>query len=126
MATTTKKEEQKPHRILREVLRNFRRFRQYVSDTGQDVIEHTYEVDNDDGTKRKVTIAISYSDLLGRLNELSDRKREAVFYNVVMDMKQRDVANLMGITTVSVGQYVDTACEQLAELYFAEREPKTD
>lgn len=120
-------EEIKPHRVLREVFRNFRQFQEYVSATGNDVIEHAYTVeDPDTGEKRKVEIAISYSDLINRLNELSDRKREAVFYNVIMDMKQRDVADIMGITTVSVGQYVDTACEQLANKYFAEQEKASD
>lgn len=114
-------EEIKPHKILREVYRNFRQFREFVSATGKDVIEHGYWVYNEDGTKnRKVSITISYSDLLNRLNELSDRKLEAMMYNVIMDMKQKDVAEIMGITTVSVGQYVDTACEQLAVGYFAE------
>jgi DNA-directed RNA polymerase specialized sigma24 family protein len=113
-------EEHKPHRILREVFRNFRQFRELVAATGTDVIEHGYFVYNEDGTiKKKVSITISYSDLLGSLNKLSDRKREAVVYNVIMDMKQRDVAAIMKITTVSVGQYVDTGMEQLADDYFA-------
>lgn len=114
--------EQKPHRVLREVYRNFRQFKEYVAHSGIDVIEHGYWVDEPDGSRRRVMITISYSDLLGRLNELSERKREAVFYNVIMDMKQRDVAEIMGITTVSVGQYVDTAMEQLADKYFADLE----
>lgn len=114
-------EEQKPHRILREVYRNFRQFQEFVSATGKDVIEHGYWVYNEDGTKsHKVTITISYSDLRDQLNKLSARKRQAMVYNVIMDMKQKDVAAIMGITTVSVGQYVDTACEQLAADYFAE------
>lgn len=113
-------EEIKPHRILREVFRNFRQFKELVASTGTDVIEHGYFVYNEDGTiKKKVSITISYSDLLGSLNNLSARKREAVVYNVIMDMKQRDVAAIMDITTVSVGQYVDTGMEQLAEDYFA-------
>lgn len=114
-------EEMKPHRVLREVYRNFRQFQEFVSATGKDVIEHGYWVFNEDGTKnRKITITISYSDLRDQLNKLSARKRQAMVYNVIMDMKQKDVAEIMGITTVSVGQYVDTACEQLAADYFAE------
>jgi hypothetical protein len=114
-------EEIKPHRILREVYRNFRQFQEFVSATGKDVIEHGYWIYNEDGTQnRKVSITISYTDLLDRLNELSDRKLEAMVYNVIMDMKQKDVAEIMKITTVSVGQYVDAACEQLAPGYFAE------
>lgn len=124
---TVRTEEIKPHRVLREVFRNFRQFQEYVAATGNDVIEYAYSVeDPDTGEKRKVEITISYSDLLNRLNELSERKREAILYNVIMDMKQRDVADIMGITTVSVGQYVDTACEQLAVGYFAEQEKASD
>ena len=120
-------EEIKPHRVLREVFRNFRQFQAFVSSTGKDVIDHAYIIENPEtGERKKIEITISYSDLLGRLNELSDRKREAVFYNVIMDMKQRDVADIMGITTVSVGQYVDTAMEQMAVGYYAERNVEKD
>jgi predicted transcriptional regulator len=59
------------------------------------------------------------------LSSLSERKREAIFYNVILDWKQKDVAERMGITTVSVGQYVDQGCTQLARIYFpAEYEAK--
>lgn len=110
-------------KVLREVFRNFRQFEEYVSSTGNDVIDHGYWVYNEDGTQNhKVAITISFTDLKGQLNKLSDRKLEAVVYNVIMDMKQKDVANIMGITTVSVGQYVDAACEQLAKSYFAEED----
>lgn len=37
---------------------------------------------------------------------------------MVQDMKQREVADIMGITTVSVGQYVEAAVMQLAQEYF--------
>lgn len=114
-------EEIKPHRVLREVFRNFRQFRELVASTGTDVIEHGYFIYNEDGSiNRKISITISYSDLVGRLNELSERKRQAIFWNVIMDYKQRDVAEIMDITTVSVGQYVDTGMEQLAKEYFAD------
>ncbi len=106
------------HRVLREVYRNFRQFQEFVSATGKDVIEHGYWVDNEDGTRQKVMITISYSDLRDQLNKLAARKREAMMYNVIMDMKQKDVAKIMGITTVSVGQYVDAACEQISLSYF--------
>jgi len=51
---------------------------------------------------------------------LSPRKREAVWFNVILDQKQRDVAKKMEITTVSVGQYVEQAMLQLSEHYFAD------
>lgn len=37
-----------------------------------------------------------------------------------MDQRQEDVARQMGITTVSVGQYVKQACIQLSEYYFGD------
>lgn len=108
------------HRVLREVYRHYLEFRQYVSDTGQHVIEHGYFIYNPDGSvKDKVLISISFWDLFDGLKDLSPRKREAVWYNVILDQKQRDVAKRMKITTVSVGQYVEQAMLQLSERYFA-------
>jgi DNA-directed RNA polymerase specialized sigma24 family protein len=109
------------HRVLREVFRHYLEFRQYVSDTGNHVIEHGYFVYNeDDNTKQKVNVTISFWDLFVGLKDLSPRKREAVWFNVILDQKQRDVAKRMNITTVSVGQYVEQAMLQLSEYYFAE------
>ena len=95
------------HRILREVLRNYLTFESYCQQYGTFMIEHK-------------GIELSFLDLQNCLKKLSPRKREAVKYNVIFDMKQKDVAAIMGITTVSVGQYVDQGCTQLAEMYFAE------
>jgi DNA-directed RNA polymerase specialized sigma24 family protein len=108
------------HRILREVFRHYLEFRQYVSDTGNHVIEHGYFVHEADGSRTRVNVSISFWDLFNGLKELSPRKREAVWYNVILDQKQRDVAKKMAITTVSVGQYVEQAMLQLSERYFAE------
>lgn len=109
------------HRILREVYRHYMEYKQFVSDHGRDVIEHGYFIYNEDGSiKDRIMVTISFWDLHNGLKELSPRKREAIFYNVILDWKQRDVAAKMGITTVSVGQYVDQGCQQLAERYFAE------
>lgn len=113
-----------PHRILREVYRHYTEYRELVSSTGNSVIEHGYFIYDDEGeVKDKVNVTISFWDLHGGLKKLSARKREAVFYNVILDWKQRDVAKRMGITTVSVGQYVEQAMQQLAVHYFAEEIP---
>jgi DNA-directed RNA polymerase specialized sigma24 family protein len=109
------------HKILREVYRHYFDFRDYVSRTGNDVIE--YAVETEEGSGIYVPLAISFSDLSNGVSELSDRKKEAFFYNVILDQKQKDVAKKMGITTVSVGQYVDAAMMQLAKHYFAEDAP---
>jgi hypothetical protein len=109
------------HRVLREVLRHYLEFRDYVAQHGGDgVIEYGYFVYNEDGSKTKVGITISFWDLFYGLKELSPRKREAVWYNVIQDKLQREVAEIMNITTVSVGQYVEQAMLQLSERYFAE------
>lgn len=114
------------HRILREVLRHYTEFEEYVSHSGKHVIDHGYWIYNEDGTqKRKVSVSISFWDLKKGLTEdgiLSKRKQQAVMLNVIKDMKQRDVADIMGITTVSVGQYVEQAVQQLAEAYFSKEE----
>jgi DNA-directed RNA polymerase specialized sigma24 family protein len=114
-------EEIPKHRILREIFRHYIEFREYVGHTGHHVIDHGYFIYNDDGTvKQKISVTISFWDLMDGLKDLSPRKREAVWYNVILDQKQRDVAKLMKITTVSVGQYVEQAMKQLSERYFAD------
>jgi DNA-directed RNA polymerase specialized sigma24 family protein len=97
------------HRILREVYRHYLDFYDFYARTGQHVIEHK-------------GLTISFLDLKAGIPKLSGRKKEAFYLNVLRDMKQKDVAEKMGITTVSVGQYVDAACRQLAEEYFDEDE----
>lgn len=119
-----------PHRVLREVYRHYLEFRDLVMGTGQagegadgrkDTIEHAYWVHDSKGKRiRKEEISISFWDLQKGLSELAPRKREAIFYNVIKDMKQKDVAEIMGITTVSVGQYVEAGFQQLAKHYFGE------
>lgn len=94
-------------RILKEVYRHYIDFQDFASREGKYFIEYG-------------PIMISLLDLQYGLDTLSPRKREAVFLNVIRDMKQKDAAAIMGITTVSVGQYVEQAMIQLAERYFAE------
>jgi DNA-directed RNA polymerase specialized sigma24 family protein len=109
------------HRIFREVLRHYTEFRELVRADGRaDIIEHSYMVYPEDGEPEKHTVTISFWDLHRGIKELSPRKREALFHNVILDKKQKTVAEHMGITTVSVGQYVEQAVLQLAEQHFAE------
>lgn len=111
------------HRILREVLRHYTEFKSHVTSTGDHVIEHGYFIYDDDGNVvDQEMVTISFWDLHNGIKDLSPRKREALFYNVILDWKQKDVAAKMGITTVSVGQYVEQAVIQLSERYFAEAE----
>ena len=126
-------DEIRQQRVLREVYRHYLEFRDLVSLPEHDgqggygnsdgVIEHGYIVEDEDGNRKKVMVTLSFWDLQGALADLSPRKREAVFYNVILDQKQKDVAAKMGITTVSVGQYVEQAMIQLSEKYFADNKP---
>jgi DNA-directed RNA polymerase specialized sigma24 family protein len=85
------------------------------------IIEHGYFVHDDDGKIiAQHIVTLSFWDLHRGVKNLSDRKKEAFFYNVILDKKQKDVAKIMGITTVSVGQYVEQAMLQLSEQHFAE------
>lgn len=124
MASETPKKSMPKHRILREIYRHYTELKAYVTAYGGDqIIHHTYTVYDEDGNAiGKDTIDISFWDLHDSLEVLSDRKREAVHLNVILDWKQKDVAEKMGITTVSVGQYVEQAMLQLAKIYFAEDE----
>lgn len=94
-------------RILKEVYRHYIDFQDFASREGKYFISYG-------------PITLSLLDLEYGLDKLSPRKREAVYLNVIRDMKQKDAAAIMGITTVSVGQYVEQAMIQLAERYFAE------
>lgn len=95
--------------IVRELYRHYVTFHDYFARTGQWII--TYG-----------PVSLSFIDLQFGVNELAGRKKEAFFYNVLMDMKQKDAAKIMKITTVSVGQYVESACKQLSVRYFDDDE----
>lgn len=107
-----------PHRVLREVIRHYTEFHELVANGGNHVLTHSYLVPDDNGGVLKHTVAISFWDLHRGIRELAPRKREALFYNVILDQKQADVAKHMNITTVSVGQYVDAAMKQLCKHHF--------
>lgn len=134
------------HRILREVFRHYTEFRNFVGQGGSSVLEHSYFVPDEGvppqcpgvqrankehearrnvcihcgGGVHKVTVSFSFWDLHRGLKELAPRKREALFHNVIEDRKQKDVAQKMGITTVTVGQYVEHAFRQLVDQHLLE------
>lgn len=109
--TTTKTTTETPpkHKILREVLRNYTVFESRFQQSGEFEIEHR-------------GITLDFLDLQGCLKGLSPRKKEAIFLHVVLDKKQKDAAEWMGITTVSVGQYVEQGLIQVARLLWPEED----
>lgn len=100
-------------RILKEVYRHYIDFQDFASREGKYFISYG-------------PIMLSLIDLQFGLDKLSPRKREAVYLNVIQDMKQKDAAAIMGITTVSVGQYVEQAMIQLAERYFSDMDEEEE
>lgn len=127
------------HRVLREIFRHYIEFRDHVAQGNDHFLEHTYlapvEGEIQECPKqprahkehegldmecrlcgaelRRYTVSFDFWDLHRGLKELAPRKREALFHNVICDLKQKDVAQIMGITTVTVGQYVEHAFRQL-------------
>ena len=107
---------QEPHKIVREVLRHYLEFEKLASNEDSNAMfisDYTIEYGD---------YMISFLDLQGCLRDLSPRKKEAVFYNVILDWKQAKVAELMGIKTVTVGQYVEQACQQIETRILKTRE----
>lgn len=124
------------HKILREAFRNYLTWKDlliYGSTDGSVTDVITYHIPKEEGSDEYVPITISFYDLERSLTSfsernnaegtvLSKRKEEAFHLNVIRDMLQRDVADIMGISTGSVGQYVEQGMIQLCDYYFAEEE----
>lgn len=120
------KKQFRPHKILREIYRHYPEFEDLFRHHGVHVIDHVVPIKKDDVVVKRIPITISFFDLKDGLRPqksggiISDRKLQAVMLNVVADMTQKEAGAVMGITEVSVGQYVDYAMEQLARKYFPE------
>lgn len=97
----------KRYKVLEDVYRHYLDFQDFYMRTGQHVIEAH-------------GLTVSFLDLKEQLHKLSPRKREAFLYNVIYDMKQDDVAQRMGIASVTIGQYVVASSQQIAKWYFCE------
>ena len=95
------------HRVLRECIRHYLEFEALCTQSGNYSIEYG-------------EITLNFLDLQDCLRKLSKRKKEAVYYNVILDWKQKDVAEIMGITTVSVGQYVEQSSIQIEKMLWPE------
>lgn len=128
MANKTLRYERIPkYIIVKETLRNYTKFRRHATLIEQShshydgTISHSYVVYNKDGTpKEKITIEISFWDLLRGIKKISPRKREALWYSIILDKKQEEVGKIMGCRPVTCGQYANSACQQLADLHLNE------
>lgn len=120
--------------ILREAYRHYAELEAYfsgVSDSSNPGVgwpgkaELTYSVPSIHDFTKYYPVTISFYDLKTTLEtvKLAKRKREAFELGVLQDKLHREVGAIMGITTVSVGQYISAACKQLAEVYFSEEKP---
>lgn len=95
------------HRLLREVLKNYTVFETYCSSTGTYEIEHR-------------GVRINFLDLKGCLKALPPRQKEAIWWFVICDEKQKVAKEYMGISTVTVGQYTDSALLRVAQQLWPE------
>ena len=137
--------------ILREVFRHYTEFREYVGQGNNPVLEHTYitpitqpgpcsgnprankehealemECVHCGCAMKRVTVSFNFWDLHRGLKSLAPRKREALYWNVINDQKQKDVAKKMGITTVTVGQYTSHAFKTLISSHIINVEETDD
>ena len=117
------------HRCLREVLRNYLMLKTAAENEDRSIsvcrIKGCNWRDPELGVRKGhegecEILTVNFLDLKMCLQHLSKRKMEAIFYNVILDMKQRDVAEIMGITTVSIGQYVEAGVMQAAAELWSE------
>jgi hypothetical protein len=109
------------YKIIREALRNYTTYQRHVALYGQDVIEHSYVVYNDDASpKEKVTVTLSYSDLLRGAKELSPKKRQALWLSIILDKTQEDVAAIMNTQPATIAQYCRISLNFLSDNYFCE------
>lgn len=109
----------KPHRLLREVLRNFDSFKAVCEQSGEFSIEYRLG---------ETVIFVGLTEVIAARNcilsgdgavRLPENHRKALLLNVLKDMTQKDVGSRIGnVKPVIVGQYVELACEDLARHYF--------
>jgi len=131
--------------ILREIYRHYLDYSDHYQKTGHDIIvggthdedcewwqrltRTNKQVDPEKrvpdapctcGFSQTGPVTISFLDLRDSLKNLSKRKKEAVWYNVIMSYKQWQVAEIMDIKMVTVGQYVKSAMIKIANEYWPE------
>jgi len=109
----------KPHRLLREVLRNFESFKQVCQQSGEFAL--VYRLGDTEVHMGLTEVeAIRHCILTGEGPvEVPQQHRSALLLNVLRDMTQKEVGVLIGnVKPVMVGQFVELSCEDLARHYF--------
>lgn len=96
------------HRLLREVLKSYVLHDNLFNETGK------HEITAGEG------LTINFIDLKNSLKNLSPRQKEAIYWFVIRDQKQKFVAEQMGISTVTVGQYVESGVYRVARQVWPE------
>jgi hypothetical protein len=109
----------KPHRLLKEVFRNYVAFKQVCEQSGEFAIEylvgdtHVFVGLTDVDAARRCVLTGE-----GRV-KLPEQHRRAVLLNVFHDMTQKDAGVVIGgVKPVVIGQLVEVACEDLTREFF--------
>ncbi len=97
----------KPTKLVREILRNYLQFEDLCAQTGHFEIEYG-------GT------TISFSDLKGCLAYLTPLQKDAVYHSLICDQMQMECSKRMNMSSQKIGQEVSAACAVVAERLFPE------
>ena len=117
----------KPHRLLREVLRNYDSFKQVCEQTGEFCLEHRIGE-----TVVFIGLPVVESARSGIVTgsgrvSLPEQHRRALILSVFRDMTQKDVGLIIGgVKPAVVGQLVEVACEDLAREFFPDWYEETE
>lgn len=117
----------KPHRLLREILRNYDSFKQVCEQTGEFCLEYRLgETVIFIGLPEVESVKSCILTGIGRVS-LPEQHRRALLLNVFKDMTQKEVGAIIGgVKPVVVGQLVEVACEDLARQYFPDWYEETE
>ncbi len=117
----------KPHRLLREILRNYDSFKQVCEQSGEFSLEYRLgETTIFIGLPEMESVKSCILRGKGRVH-IPAHHRQALLLNVFRDMTQKEVGAIIGgVKPVVVGQLVEVACEDLAREYFPEWYEETE
>lgn len=99
-----------PYLVIRELYRNREALLDHHQWKGRDVIEY----------KGYLFAAheLTYEEMIKNLKKIPLKAREAFFYNVLLDLGQKESGELMGVGPVTIAQHVERASRMLAKIHF--------